>query len=277
MESSNKALLKVNNSRPVVYLKIFTTGNNPKVDRIYYMSAQKIMPNGDEVIGTRKLNPETKLSLECTKESGVTSEELLKEPTFAIVAEKFHSFISDSDLYGFNIKKEIHFLIEEFRRAGILFNGIKKNIFDLKEIYEKLAPHTFENLLKESNGQEMDKNHIYSPMEINALTKKMSNFLKNKISPQDSNVEDSEMINDFLKEDLKKIDIEGFILKDESGDFILNYGKNYKGQTIKFLFDNNHEHISWLLKNENLPTDTKDVLRMIVDKYQHNKILEKQS
>jgi DNA polymerase III epsilon subunit-like protein len=95
------------------------------------MSAQKIMPNGDEVIGTRKLNPETKLSLECTKESGVTNEELLKEPTFAIVAEKFYSFISDSDLYGFNIKNEIHFLIEEFRRAGILFNGIKKNIFDL--------------------------------------------------------------------------------------------------------------------------------------------------
>ena len=50
--------MKLNLTKPIVFLDLETTGVDPAKDRIVEISLAKIMPDGTREVKTRRLNPE---------------------------------------------------------------------------------------------------------------------------------------------------------------------------------------------------------------------------
>ena len=50
--------MKLNLKRPIIFFDLETTGVDTAKDRIVEISMAKIMPDGEEIVKTRKLNPE---------------------------------------------------------------------------------------------------------------------------------------------------------------------------------------------------------------------------
>ena len=49
--------MKLNLTKPIVFLDLETTGVDPAKDRIVEISLAKIMPDGTREVKTRRLNP----------------------------------------------------------------------------------------------------------------------------------------------------------------------------------------------------------------------------
>ena len=64
--------MKLNLKRPIVFFDLETTGVDTSKDRIVEISMIKIMPDGEEFVRTRKINPEMPIPPEATAVHGIT-------------------------------------------------------------------------------------------------------------------------------------------------------------------------------------------------------------
>ena len=64
--------MKLNLKRPIIFFDLETTGVDTAKDRIVEISMAKIMPDGEEIVKTRKLNPEMHIPEEATSIHGIT-------------------------------------------------------------------------------------------------------------------------------------------------------------------------------------------------------------
>ena len=112
--------MKLNLKRPIIFFDLETTGVDTAKDRIVEISMAKIMPDGEEIVKTRKLNPEMHIPEEATAIHGITDEDVKDCPTFAQVAKSLEQFIRGCDFGGFNSNRfDLPVLVEEFLRAGV--------------------------------------------------------------------------------------------------------------------------------------------------------------
>ena len=79
--------MKLNLKRPIIFFDLETTGVDTAKDRIVEISMAKIMPDGEEIVKTRKLNPEMHIPEEATAIHGITDEYFKDFPTFSQVAK----------------------------------------------------------------------------------------------------------------------------------------------------------------------------------------------
>ena len=56
--------MKLNLKNPLLFFDIESTGLNVATDRIVEISALKVMPNGDQELKTRRINPTIPISAE---------------------------------------------------------------------------------------------------------------------------------------------------------------------------------------------------------------------
>ena len=114
--------MKLNLKRPIVFFDLETTGVDTAKDRIVEISMVKVMPDGEQIVKTRKLNPGIHIPAEATAIHGITDEDVRDCPTFAQVAKSLEQFIRGCDFGGFNSNRfDLPVLVEEFlggRRRG---------------------------------------------------------------------------------------------------------------------------------------------------------------
>ena len=67
--------MKLNLKRPMVFFDLETTGTNIASDRIVEISVVKVMPDGEEIIRTRRINPEMPIPAEATAVHHITDED----------------------------------------------------------------------------------------------------------------------------------------------------------------------------------------------------------
>ena len=89
--------MKLNLKRPIIFFDLETTGVDTAKDRIVEISMAKIMPDGEEIVKTRKLNPEMHIPEEATAIHGITDEDVKDCPTFAQVAKSLEQFVRGCD------------------------------------------------------------------------------------------------------------------------------------------------------------------------------------
>ena len=65
--------MKLNLKRPIIFFDLETTGVDTAKDRIVEISMAKIMPDGEEIVKTRKLNPEMHIPEEDRKSTRLNS------------------------------------------------------------------------------------------------------------------------------------------------------------------------------------------------------------
>ena len=94
--------MNLNLKRPLVFFDLETTGVDTAKDRIVEISMVKVMPNGDEIVRTRRINPQMPIPAEATAIHHITDEDVKNEPTFAQIAKSLSQFIEGCDFGGFN-------------------------------------------------------------------------------------------------------------------------------------------------------------------------------
>ena len=143
--------MKLNLRRPMVFFDLETTGTNIATDRIVEISVVKVMPDGEEIMRTRRINPEMPIPAEATAVHHITDEDVKDCPTFRQVAKSLCEFMVGCDFCGFNSNRfDLPLLAEELIRAGVDVGFLRKakyvdvqNIFHKKEERTLVAAYRF--------------------------------------------------------------------------------------------------------------------------------------
>ena len=137
--------MKLNLKNPLVFFDLETTGINISRDKIVEASFLKVYPNGKEEIRTYRINPEMHIPEESTAIHGITDEDVKDCPTFKQLAKTLADFLEGCDMAGFNSSRfDVPMLAEEFLRAGVEFDIIKRKFVVVKIIFHKKEQRTLE-------------------------------------------------------------------------------------------------------------------------------------
>ena len=111
--------MELNLKRPIIF-DLETTGIDIARDRIVEISMVKVMPDGEEIVRTRRINPGMPIPAEATAIHGITDEDVKDCPLFPQIAKSLAQFIEGCDFGGFNSNRfDLPMLVEEFMRAGV--------------------------------------------------------------------------------------------------------------------------------------------------------------
>ena len=122
--------MQLNLKKPIIFFDLETTGINITKDRIVEISIIKVMPSGEEIEKTRRINPEMPIPAEATAVHHITDEDVAQCPSFKMVAKDLARIFTGCDIAGFNSNRfDIPMLDQEFQRAGVKFDFSKKTTF----------------------------------------------------------------------------------------------------------------------------------------------------
>jgi DNA polymerase III subunit epsilon len=242
--------------RPIAFLDLETTGINVSTDRIVELSVLKISPNGKEEWMTTRINPEMEIPPKTTAIHGITNADIAGSPTFREVARNLAAFLEGCDLAGYNaIKFDIPVLAEEFLRANIDFNFMKRRYVDVQVIFHKKEQRTLSAAYQFYCSKELQDAH-----SSKADTLATFEILKSQLDRYKDLENDVERLADFSSFNTN-VDFAGRIILNEDGVEVFNFGK-HKGKPVEVVFTEEPAYYSWMMNGE-FPLYTKKVLTEI--------------
>src|SRR6201996_9088374 len=152
--------MKLNLKRPLAFFDLEATGTIIGVDRIVEISVIKLNVDGSEEVKTWRVNPEMPIPLESSLIHGIYDEHIKDESTFKLLANDVAEFIADSDLAGFNSNKfDIPMLMEEFLRAGAIFDLDNRHFVDVQNIFHQMEQRTLKAAYRFYCGKDIINAH----------------------------------------------------------------------------------------------------------------------
>src|SRR5574344_1062279 len=236
---------------PLVFLDLETTGINVNSDRIVEMSYLKVYPNGKEETKTYRVNPGMPIPKEASDIHHITDEDVANCPTFRQIGQSIANDIEGCDLAGFNSNRfDIPMLAEEFLRADVDIDMMKRKFIDVQVIYHKLEQRTLSAAYKFYCKKNLDDAHT-----AEADTKATYEVLKAQL----------DMYPDELKNDMafladyssfnRNVDFAGRIVYDNNDVEVFNFGK-YKGASVKEVLQRDPGYYGWILNGDFTLTTT---------------------
>ncbi|MEL6537049.1 MAG: 3'-5' exonuclease, partial [Bacteroidota bacterium] len=135
--------MKLHLKNPLAFFDLETTGTNIVNDRIVEYSFLKVMPSGEIIRNTGRVNPERKIPKESSMIHGIYDEDIKDAPTFKQVAKSLIQFLEGADLAGFNILKfDVPVLVEEFLRVEMDFDVSQRKMVDAQKIFFMMEKRT---------------------------------------------------------------------------------------------------------------------------------------
>ena len=248
--------MKLNLKRPIIFFDLETTGVDTAKDRIVEISMIKIMPDGEELTRTRRLNPERPIPPEATAVHGITDEDVKDQPTFAQVAKSLAQFIQGCDFGGFNSNRfDLPVLAEEFLRAGVDVDLKRRRFVDVQTIFHKKEQRTLVAAYKFYCNRDLEDAH-----SAEADTRATYEVLKAQIDHYDDLENDIDFLADFSTQH-RCADFAGYILYDDHEEEIFGFGK-YKGRRVSEVLRSDPGYYAWM-SNGDFPLYTKRVLTEI--------------
>ena len=249
--------MKLNLKNPLVFFDLETTGTNINSDRIVEICYLKVFPNGNEEAKTLRINPEMHIPEASSAVHGIYDEDVVDCPTFKDVAKNIASDIEGCDLAGFNSNRfDIPVLAEEFLRAGVDIDLMKRKFVDVQVIYHKLEQRTLsaaykfycEKNLEDAHTAEADTRATYEVLK--AQLDRYADVLENDIN--------------FLSNYScysRNVDFAGRIVYNDQDVEVFNFGK-YKGVSVKEVLQKDPGYYSWIMQGD-FTLNTKNVLTKI--------------
>lgn len=242
--------------RPIAFLDLETTGVNVSSDRIVELSVLKVSPNGKEEWMCTRINPEMPIPPKVIAIHGITDKDVEHAPTFKEVAKNLAAFLEGCDLAGYNaIKFDIPVLAEEFLRANVDFNFLKRRYVDAQVIFHKKEQRTLTAAYQFYCKRNLDGAH-----SSKADTQATYEVLKAQLDRYDDLENDVEKLADVSSFN-SNVDFAGRIVLDETGVEVFNFGK-HKGKPVERVFNEDPSYYSWMM-NGDFPLYTKKVLTEI--------------
>lgn len=249
--------MKLNLKNPLVFFDLETTGTNINSDRIVEICYLKVYPNGNEETKTLRINPEMHIPEASSAVHGIYDEDVADCPKFKDVAKNIASDIEGCDLAGFNSNRfDIPVLAEEFLRAGVDIDLMKRKFVDVQVIYHKLEQRTLsaaykfycDKNLEDAHTAEADTRATYEVLK--AQLDRYADVLENDIN--------------FLSNYScysRNVDFAGRIVYNDHDVEVFNFGK-YKGVPVKEVLQKDPGYYSWIMQGD-FTLNTKNVLTKI--------------
>jgi DNA polymerase-3 subunit epsilon len=188
---------------------------------------------------------------------GIYDEDVADCPKFKDVAKNIASDIEGCDLAGFNSNRfDIPVLAEEFLRAGVDIDLMKRKFVDVQVIYHKLEQRTLsaaykfycDKNLEDAHTAEADTRATYEVLK--AQLDRYADVLENDIN--------------FLSNYScysRNVDFAGRIVYNDQDVEVFNFGK-YKGVPVKEVLQKDPGYYSWIMQGD-FTLNTKNVLTKI--------------
>lgn len=245
--------------RPLAILDLETTGTNLAKDRIVEIAVIKIMPDGNIHEKETLINPMMPIPASVTAIHNIGDDDVKDAPTFEKIAKTFFIFLDDCDLAGFNsIRFDLPILLEEFFRAGVVFDLTNRKLIDVQRIFHLMEPRTLTAAYKFYCTKTLEDAH--SAM---ADVKATFEVLKSQLDRYpDALKNDMDFLHDFSK-DGDFVDL-GRRMYFDNGIETFNFGK-HKGKAVVEVFKIEPSYYDWIIKSE-FPMDFKEKVRVIRDR-----------
>ena len=248
--------MQLNLQRPIVFFDLETTGVDTARDRIVEISLVKVMPDGREIVKTRRINPGMHIPAEASAIHHITDEDVKDCPQFAQIAKSLAQFLEGCDFGGFNSNRfDLPVLVEEFLRAGVDVDFKRRRFIDVQNIFHKMEQRTLVAAYKFYCDKNLEEAH-----SAEADTLATYEVLKAQLDRYPELQNDVAALAEFSTRD-KTADYAGRILINEKGEEVFGFGK-YKGRKVEEIFDSEPSYYAWMM-NGDFPLYTKKVITEI--------------
>ena len=248
--------MNLNLKRPIVFFDLETTGVDTAKDRIVEISMVKVMPDGEEIVRTRLINPQMHIPEDATAIHGITDEDVKDQPTFAQIAKSLYKFIEGCDFGGFNSNRfDLPMLVEEFLRAGVDVDFKSRKFIDVQNIFHKMEQRTLVAAYKFYCDKDLTDAH-----SAEADTRATYEVLKAQLDRYTELQNDVTALAEFSARG-ETADYAGRIGYNEKGEEVFNFGK-YKGVKVSEVFQREPSYYDWMMKGD-FPLYTKKVITEI--------------
>ncbi|MDE7376052.1 MAG: 3'-5' exonuclease [Muribaculaceae bacterium] len=242
--------------KPIIFFDLETTGLNITQDRIVEVSIIKVMPNGEEIRRTRRVNPEMHIPEEATATHHITDEDVKDEPTFKQIAKSLAQLFVGCDIAGFNSNRfDIPMLDQEFQRANVDFDFSNARFVDVQTIFHKKEPRNLVAAYKFYCGKDLTEAH-----SANADTEATYEVLKAQLDRYEDLPAEIEKLAEFSSQH-RNVDFMGRLIYDDKNREIVNFGK-YKGQVAQDVLARDPSYYTWIM-NGDFTKNTKDCFTRI--------------
>lgn len=254
--------MKLNLKIPLCFFDLETTGINITQDRIIEIAVIKVLPNGDVIRKSNRVNPTIPISPESTAIHGITNEAVADKPTFKEMARDYVKFFEGADLAGFNILKfDVPMLVEEFLRAGVEFDYSRKKLIDAQKIFHLMEKRTLSAAFKFYCGKEMSNAHSAeadTQATMDVLFAQIERYENQEVVDGLGNKlgvikNDMEELNRLTATEM--VDLAGRMVKNDKGEPVFNFGK-HKNKPVMTVFREEPSYYDWMM-NGDFPLDTK--------------------
>lgn len=248
--------MQLNLKNPIVFFDLETTGINIAADRIVELSYLKIERNGNEISKTMLINPTIPIPPESTAIHGITDEDVKDAPTFQSIAKNLANEIEGCDLAGYNSNKfDIPLLAEEFLRADVDIDMMKRKFIDVQVIFHKMEQRTLGAAYKFYCNRDLENAH-----SAEADTRATYEILKAQLDRYPTLENDMASLAEFSAHN-KNADFAGRIIFNDKKTEVFNFGK-YKGQSVEEVLAKDPGYYGWLMSGD-FPLHTKKVFTNI--------------
>lgn len=248
--------MKLNLKNPLVFFDLETTGTNIASDRIVEISYLKVYPNGNEESKTRRINPEMPIPPQASAIHGITDEDVKDAPAFRVIAKSLAAQIEGCDLAGYNSNRfDIPLLAEEFLRAEVDVDLMKRKFVDVQTIFHKKEQRTLEAAYKFYCSKDLENAHT-----AEADTKATYEVLQSQLERYPDLVNDVNFLSEYSAYN-NNADFAGRIVYNEQNKEVINFGK-YKGRLVEDVFHEDPGYYGWIIQGD-FPLYTKKVFTTI--------------
>ena len=243
-------------SRPIIFFDLETTGTDTANDRIDELSMVKIMPDGEKIVKTRRINPERPIPAEATAVHGITDDDVKDEPTFRQIAKSLAQFIEGCDFGGFNSNRfDLPVLVEEFMRAGVDVDFKRRSFVDVQNIFHKKEQRTLVAAYKFYCDKDLENAH-----SAEADTMATYEVLEAQIARYGDIGDTVAALAEFSTHG-QTADFAGRIAYNDKGEEVFNFGK-YKGRSVEEVFRAEPSYYTWMMDGD-FPLYTKKIITEI--------------
>jgi DNA polymerase III subunit epsilon len=274
--------MKLNLKRPLAFFDLEATGTNIGIDRIVEISIIKLNPDGSEEVKTWRVNPEMQIPIESSLIHGIYDEHIKDELTFKALAESVAEFIGDSDLAGYNSNKfDIPMLMEEFLRAGVLFDLENRHFVDVQNIFHQMEQRTLKAAYQfyckkdiiNAHSAEADTRATMEVLLAQIEKYENAEFEDKKGNRSKPIVNDIEALHKFTNLN-SPVDFAGRMVYNDKGEELFNFGK-HKGKRVEDVFNIEPSYYSWMM-NGDFPLYTKRKLGEIYSRWNAKRVADRQ-
>lgn len=249
--------MKLNLKKPIVFFDLETTGTNIVSDRIVEISYLKVMLNEEEEIKTLRINPEIPIPIEASAIHGITNEDVKNAPSFKTIAKSLAVQLEGCDLAGYNSNRfDIPLLAEEFLRAEIDIDLMKRKFVDVQTIFHKKEQRTLVAAFKFYCNKNLENVHT-----AEGDAKATYEVLKAQLDRYPDLQNDIPFLSNYSSFLNNNVDFAGRIVYNENKQEIFNFGK-HKGSLVEDTLREDPTYYNWIMQG-NFSLYTKKILTKI--------------